>query len=331
MGEVGLEQHVVGADLVDELVGGQVLEPVAAVHLATEILAGAQAELRLHVGAELFHLVVERLQHERDPADSRLHRHDLERRVALQHPGEDQVGQHPGVGQIHHGRADGQLFVVALRGPWRGAEPAHRALAGPDVEVHREPVVAAELPQRPPRLLTQVGQTSELGITAHHDSPQAQAHDALGLGQRALDVPPRDEPHREQPLTGVLLDLGHGVVVHRHAQPLELHVLDLAELLAAESGQVGVDDLGVDADLVHDLHPGVHVVGAGMDVFDGPAHEVGAQRFGAVGAHHPAGRGEAQGLPVEDPVGPSVHIGHLGEAVNVVCRRPAAPKVVGLS
>ena len=46
----------------------------------------------------------------------------------------------------------------------------------------------------------------------------------LDLAHRAVDVPPRQDRHREQALTRPFLDLGHGVVEDRGAQHPELRI-----------------------------------------------------------------------------------------------------------
>ena len=92
VGEVGLEQDVVDADALDRRCESGALEPEAAVHLARKYSDGSIESLSIDRRRALVQLVVERLEEERDPADPALHRHELQRREALEHAGEDQVG-----------------------------------------------------------------------------------------------------------------------------------------------------------------------------------------------------------------------------------------------
>ena len=65
----------------------------------------------------LGHLVVERLEDERDPAHAALHRHHLEVGVAVEHAREDQVGHDPGVADEQQRAPDGELGVLGVRIP----------------------------------------------------------------------------------------------------------------------------------------------------------------------------------------------------------------------
>ena len=85
MGEVGLEQDVVDADRVEQLAGGDALEPVAGVDLPREVLRRHHSPLLAAVGPCLQVAVVDGLEHEGDPADPALDRHELQVGEARKH------------------------------------------------------------------------------------------------------------------------------------------------------------------------------------------------------------------------------------------------------
>src|SRR5262249_45856432 len=78
--EVGSEHQVVLADPLDRG-AGIAFEPVRSVDLALEVLGRAQLQI---VDAVLDELIVEALEHERQPADAALHRYELELREAVE-------------------------------------------------------------------------------------------------------------------------------------------------------------------------------------------------------------------------------------------------------
>jgi hypothetical protein len=73
MREVGLEHHIVGADLINQPTQCSLLERTAGVHVARKVLRRQQIELRaLFPDVITVELIVHRLEHERNPADAAL-------------------------------------------------------------------------------------------------------------------------------------------------------------------------------------------------------------------------------------------------------------------
>src|SRR5262245_34363733 len=104
MREVGLEEHVVFADHVDEMDRRRLLEPEAAEEVLPEVVGGLALELLLVDRARLLPLVVDRLEHERDPADATLDGDDLQVATAIQETAVDQVGDDARVLDEERGR-----------------------------------------------------------------------------------------------------------------------------------------------------------------------------------------------------------------------------------
>ena len=240
-----------------------VLEPERRVEVAAEVLRRHLLQRGQLLGRVLGHLVVERLEDERDPADAALDRDHLEVGVPVEDAREDQVGHHPRVADEQH---------ACRRWPaWRSrcATPTGtcrrsvmRRDAGPDVEVHGQLELGAGLPERVPRPVGQVGSAEVLRIGRHVHAAGAERRDPLGLGDAGVDVPRRHERQRQQAVARLLLDLGHAVVVDLDRQPAQRLVVDHAEVLAAETDRAREDDLRVDPALVEHLEADLRVVGA---------------------------------------------------------------------
>ena len=114
--------------------------------------------------------------------------------------------------------ADGRLDVVVLARPERRAEVGERGLARTDVEVHRQVEPGADLPERVPGRVAQVGRARVLRVGGHVDAPVAHVGAALGLTDAGGDVPRRHDRHGQEPVPRLLLHLGHGVVVELDAE-----------------------------------------------------------------------------------------------------------------
>ena len=190
------------------------------------------------------------LEHERHPADAALDRHELQVGEAREHAARDEVDALQPVLQEHLARRVrvGRRGAVArdALGPER-----RRHLAAADVEVDREPGLLRDRPQRVPVRLAEVGQPEALRFTGEEDAAVARVEVALDLLDRLVDVPERHGHDREQPACVGRRPVAQEVVVRAHAHELELVVADAEEALAAEAGDVRVEHLRPDADLVH--------------------------------------------------------------------------------
>ena len=169
---------------------------------------------------------------------------------------------------------------------------------------------------------------SEVRLTPRSPRPATRSAST----HEAVDVPGRQDRHREQTVVRLLLDLGDGVVVDLDAEQAELGVLDhVGNTLAAEADGVREADLGVDARLVHDLDARLGVEGAEVDPVLGPL----VQRFErtslvAVAVDDPAAAGEAELGAVDHPHGPPVDHLDVGDPVLEFGRCARGPEVVGL-
>jgi hypothetical protein len=144
---------------------------------------------------------------------------------------------------------------------------------------------------------------------------------AADLRDRCLDVPPRQDHHAEEPVARVGLHLGGGVVEDLHGEESERLVLLLDELLPAEAERVGVDDLGPDAELVHERHAFVDVERRRLDVVVAHAGEAQAEVLGPGPVDHRRRAGRADDGAVEDPDVAAVDDLDAGHPVRVFGRR----------
>ena len=252
--------------------------------------------------------------------------------VPVEHAAQDDVGHHAGVADEEQRPADGQLGVLVLGLPGVGAEVGHGGEAGADVEVHGQVQVGADLPQRVPGPVGQVGAADVVGVRGDVDAAQVERGDPLGLGHGCVHVPGREHRHGEEAAARVGLHLGHGVVVDLHAQQAQLGVLhDVGDPLAAEADGVGEADLGVDPRVVHDLDARLDVEGAEVDLVLGPLEErLGGAALAALAVDDPAAAGEAELGAVDVPHGLAVDLDDVGDPVGVLGRGTLGPQVVGL-
>ena len=133
-------------------------------------------------------------------------------------PETDRVDHDPRVVDEQHRAADGRLHVVVLRRPEVVPVEVHRREARADVEVHRQsrsrtPPTAGPRPGWPGRASPR-SCGSEVMFTPRRPSPAARS----GLADARLDIPGRQEGHRQEAVAGLVLHLGHGVVVDLDAQ-----------------------------------------------------------------------------------------------------------------
>src|SRR5262245_27464556 len=139
--EVGLEHQVVLADPLDRR-SRIALEPVRAVDLAPEVLGRAKLQV---VDTVLDELIIEALEHERQPADAALHRDEVEAREAVEQAARDQVYDAHQVAHLRHRRERRERAGRRVRAP----QP-DRPAAAPDVEVHRRAARLRGVPERIP-------------------------------------------------------------------------------------------------------------------------------------------------------------------------------------
>src|SRR6478735_8553325 len=115
--EVGLEEDAVLADRLDEVgqLVARVLEPERGEHVRAEVLRRHLLHLGQLVGRVFRHLVVERFEHERDPADATLDRDHLQLGEPVEHARQDDVGEHARVADEQQRATDGELGVHRVR------------------------------------------------------------------------------------------------------------------------------------------------------------------------------------------------------------------------
>src|SRR5262245_21549578 len=94
----------------------------------------------------------------------------------------------------------------------------------------------------------------------------AQPHTTLELLDGGIDVPERRRHDRQQSPWVSGRPLQQKVIVSRHAEKLELLVVEHQKVLAAETANIGVQHLSPDASAVHVLESFPGVKGAGMNV-----------------------------------------------------------------
>ncbi len=228
------------------------------------------------------------------------------------------------------GPTDGELGVVVVRVPRVGPEVVHRRQARPDMEVHRHPERAACVPDGIPLRAREVGRAEILRVGGQVDAAQAEVLGPLHLAHRCVDVPRREQRHRQQPVAGAGLDLRARVVEDLEADRPERNVLhDAREALPAEADDTGEHDLGPDADLVHELHTRDRVVGRDMGPVDLPlVQAVERAALVAVIVDDPSRTGPAEDRAVDAPTGHPVEARDLRHAIPQRRRCPARPQVV---
>ena len=163
-----------------------------------------------------------------------------------------------------------------MRRPRRVPVPGEARLARADVEVDRHLAVGARFPQRVPRAIHRGrGDPAAAGRSSMLTPRSPRCRDPLGFARstasmshdgssaigysRPPDSRPASRPSRR-------------CRASRDSSRSSGSATS-AKLLATEAGDVRVDDLGPDADLVHHREPGRHVVGRGVGVVERPADE----------------------------------------------------------
>ena len=204
------------------------------------------------------------------------------------------------------------------------------------MEVDRQILVLAQVPQRVPVFRAEVGDHAAVDLVLVHvrvgidvDAAQAHRHAAFGFLYRLPDVPPGQQRHREQALAGFFLNFGHRVVVDLHRRQPQFRI-DLGRLLTAETQDVGIDDLGVDAGLVHHGETSFHLRGTGVNILEAQRHEgIEVARLAALLEDRAVGMraGADRLVAVDDPAANPVQVLHLRHAVADRGRRAARPQV----
>ena len=166
------------------------------------------------------------------------------------------------------------------------------------MERDRQARVGGRVPERVPVVVTEEGFAVRLGVASEQDALDPELGDPLDLLDRLLHVPERDRRVGDEALgrRGDPLDLK--VVPGAHALEHQLGLVELEEALRGEAGDVGIEDLRVDAGLVHHLEPLVHVKRGGVSSF------VGGRRVGELAlptSEH--ARGSSRDLLVADKPG----------------------------
>ena len=165
-----------------------------------------------------------------------------------------------------------EAYAKVAAVPWAAMRsgPVERRchLAAADVEVDRQARLLRDRPQRVPVRLAEERQPEAVRLAGEEDPAVAGVDVALDLLDRFVDVPERHGHDREQAARVGRRPVAQEVVVRAHAHELELVVGDPQEPLAAEPGDVRVEHLGPDADLVHVPQAGVGVVGRGRALLE---------------------------------------------------------------
>ena len=251
--------------------------------------------------------------------------------MAVEDARQDEVGDDAGVADEQQRAADGELGVHRVRRPRVLAEERHRRDARPDVEVHRQLQIAADLPERIPRLVREVGRAEVVGVGGHVDAARTERGNPLRLADAFVDVPGRHQWQWQQPVVRLGLDLGHRVVVDLDREPRDDRIVTGAEPLTSEAERAREDDLRVDAALVEHLETDLGVVRALVDLVDRPLEErVIRALLRAVARDDTAGAEAAHRLAVEHPRALSVDQLHVGNAIAVLGRGAAGEQIGGL-
>ena len=138
------------------------------------------------------------------------------------------------------------------------------------MEVDRQLLVGAHLPERVPGPAGQVGAADVVGVRGDVDAAHVHRCDALSPRPRRPRRPRPGAPAWAEATARRGLHVGHGVVVDLHARQAELGVLHhVGDALAAEADGARKAHLGVDARVVHDVDARLGVEGAEVDAGPG--------------------------------------------------------------
>ena len=189
---VGLEQDPVGADRIDHGRDGALLEEVAAVDLALEVLARLHLEVRaLAPHLAVLECVVGRLEDERQEADAALDRDEAQRwGTAPARPtsaGRRSAGRSRGRAPTDVGTYVAPMPCALSRS---GAKPT-REVAAADVEADRQPGLCDGRPERIPVAVAEVGQAEVLRLAREQARRGARSRHRVDLRDRGVDVPER--------------------------------------------------------------------------------------------------------------------------------------------
>ena len=149
------------------------------------------------------------------------------------------------------------------------------------MEVDRQREFRTAFPQRIPSAVREIPEAACVGLAADRDSPQVElSRCPLGFIHRGINIPERNDSHREQVATRLLLDLCHRIVIDSHDEVGEVQVRS-CKVAYPEGQEVRVQDLGPDSLLLHQVDPGGWVVRRLMCLFGTHCgtHRVFPQRF----------------------------------------------------
>ena len=191
--------------------------------------------------------------------------------IPLEHPRADDVDDDLGVADEEQRSADGELCVVVVGLPRVRAEVADRGGAGGDMEVHRHVQRTADLPERIPLAVREIGRALVLGVRRHVHAAQPEPRGAFGLGNARVHVPRRHHRERQEPGVRHLLHFGVVVIEHLQQQKAVCLVRDgVRELVAADAECIRKHDLRGDPHLVEQLDASQRIARGRVTLADVP-------------------------------------------------------------
>ena len=179
--------------------------------------------------------------------------------------------------------------------------------------------------ERLPVVVDEPGQTDLVVVGGEQDPLWPIVVGPLHLDERRLDVPEREHHHRDEPAGVGRAELGQPVVVGAHALCGERVVHLVQEDVAVEPEDVRIQQLVVDADLVHVGQPLLGVEGGG----DGLLEVVGMRRrvLPPSGLRECADSEQLLRTHVPAVLFAALVESHLGNQVAPLRRHPGRPQV----
>jgi hypothetical protein len=163
-----------------------------------------------------------------------------------------------------------------------------------------------------------------LGLVAREDGLVPEGRAALDLVHPGIDIPEGARHHGDEALRIGAAPLDQEVVVGLHALEHELGIPDLEEGLGPEAAGVGVENLGMDAVVVHQGQTRLGVPGRGRTLVEG--HAALGKRAVVAGRGHEAGA-HARVLAAHDPDVPALDALEMGDGIAPFRRQPGGPGV----
>lgn len=218
------------------------------------------------VGGE--EVVVAGFKAEGDPTDAAFDGDEFELWEAWEESAEEEVGHLEAVGHEEDGGGAGvgDFGAVDFEAFW--CEAVGEVTAA-DVEGDGEAGVDGGVPDGVPVVVAQEGLSVGLGVAGEEDAAVSHCGGAFDFFGGGVDVPEGDGGVGDEAFGGFGDPVGLEVVPGLDAFQHEVGFFELEEALGAKAGDVGVEDLCVDAGLVHEFESFGDVEGGGVGFFVG--------------------------------------------------------------